>query len=589
MRTFIISFLASLLAFIIAIFICILLLVGLIVISIEALEQDKTKTEKISSPSILHIRLSEEITDKPSSPFEDFDFKKFEPSRKLTLYEYLSAIEDARENEIIKGIFLQIDPSFSSGMSVLYELRNALQNFKRSGKFIYTYGEIYSQKSLYLASVADSIFIHPSGLAEFKGQSYEGVFLKGLLKKLEIEPQIIRHGKFKSAIEPLILDKMSEENKLQIRSLLSATWEQYLKDVSASRNIPPAQLNEIADSVKVRKSEDAKKYQLVDALAFYDQVEEKLKQRIKTDKEEETPLITLPKYLRTINKKYAKEKIAILYAAGDIVDGEGESDEISPNQIIKEIKKISKDENIKAVILRVNSPGGSALASDIIWRELGLLKQKKPLIVSMSNVAASGGYYISCNADKILATPFTITGSIGVFGVIPNMQAFYNNLLGITFDTVLTHAHADLMTINRPLTDYEKKIIQEGVEKVYDDFVSKVAEGRKLSKHTVDSLGQGRVWSGTLAKKIGLVDEIGGLSEAIAVAKKLAHLQNKEVSIATYPSRKDFWESLFSGMESEVKHYLVRQFLQDEYALYHHLKSVKKMQGIQARCMVCGE
>lgn len=599
MASFFKTFFAALLAILVALFIVVLIIFGVIASSVSNIKTEIDKKESVlSSPKILHLKIDNEIKDYQANPFESFDFFQMDLEKSgLTLYQYIQIIDNAKNDENIKGIYLEISPFFRSDSSNLFELRQALEDFRTSGKPVYAYSEVYSQGAYFLASVADSIFLNPAGLIEWKGISYEVAFLKGLLNKLEIDPQIIRHGKFKSAVEPFILEKMSDENRLQIKQLVNSIWNEIVEHVSKSRKISKDSLNLIANEILVRTPENAIAMKMVDMLAYKDQVDSIFNVKLNIPAESKTgkkavvkdKFISASKYFKTIKKTYGNDRIAILYASGDIVDGKGEPNEISPERLVKYIKKLKDDEKIKAVILRVNSPGGSALASDIIWRELILLKKEKPLIVSMGNVAASGGYYISCMADELLATPLTITGSIGVFGIIPNMKQFYNNKLGITFDTVKTNLHSDLMTVNRPLTDFEKQVIQDGIEKIYDDFISKVAQGRNLKKSTVDSVGQGRVWAGVDAKHIGLVDQLGGLKMAIDIAKEKAGLDKKDIQVVTYPKTDNVWFEFFSSLNENVKETLAKHFFEEEYKTFRKIQNVKKIQGIQARCLICPE
>lgn len=583
--------LATVLGIIISVFLLVIVLVSIAGLS--------DKPVRVEPNTILHIKLDKRILDRASeSPFENFDKFTGEFEDQLGLKkDILDNLKKAKTDEKIKGIFLDLE-LVSAGMATLDEIRTALLDFKTSGKFIYAYSEIYSQKAYYIASVADSVFIYPEGVLEFRGLSTQIAFLKGLLEKLEVEPQIIRgkNNKFKSAVEPFFLDKMSDANREQTSKYVGAIWNHIVKGISESRNISADELKLIADSLRIRKAADAVKYKLADASVYKDEMLEKLREKTGAEDEKKIKFITLKKYSRAgkENKeeeeendgagKFKKDKIAVIYAQGGIESGKGDNETIGSERISEAIRKARKDEKVKAIVLRVNSPGGSALASDVIWREAGLAKKVKPVIVSMGDVAASGGYYISCNADTILASPVTITGSIGVFGVLPNAQKFFNNKLGITFDGVKTNAYSDMGTnITRPLTPEEFSIIQDEVDDIYSDFIGKVSDGRRISREQVDSIGQGRVWSGTDAKNIGLIDEFGGLEKAIEIAAAKAGITDYRIS--HLPAKKDPFEQimqeLMGGENEETR--IISAALGANYKYYQQLKSVLRMSGVQAR------
>ncbi len=470
-------------------------------------------------------------------------------------------------------------------MASLEEIRKALVDFKGSGKWIISYSELYTQGSYYLASASDKVFLNPAGLVEHRGLSTELMFFKKMLEKLDVEMQIIRHGKFKSAVEPYILEKMSDSNREQIELILNTAWSSMTNDVSKSRNVTVEHLNEVADEMKIQDAKSAKEFGLVDDAKYKDEILAELVNRLGAKDIDDINYITLGKYSSSVANKAkmnkSKNQIAVVYASGEIVSGESKNEQMGSETISQAIREARLDKNVKAIVLRVNSPGGSALASDVMWREVVLAKQAKPVIVSMGDVAASGGYYISCAADKIIASEKTITGSIGVFGVIPNAEGLFTNKFGITFDRAKTNKHSDIMTIFRPLTGDEKDIIQIGVEKIYDDFIGKVAEGRGMTKEQVDSIGQGRVWTGADALKIGLVDEIGGLEKAIDVAKDMAKLKNFKV--VNYPKRKDPFEQLLEGLTQNVETKILTTTLGEDFRYYQKINSIKEQSGIMAR------
>jgi protease IV len=572
---------ASMIGFILSFFVVFLLLIALVT-AIVSSTGDDTKVS-IASNSVLHVSLDYPIKERTdNNPLAELDFFGLESTKTLGLNEILANIESAKSDDRIKGIYLDAS-SISSGMATIEEVRNALIKFKQSGKFIIAYGEVYSQSAYYLASVADKIYLNPEGMIDFRGLSSEIMFFKGTLEKMDIEAQIIKVGTYKSAVEPFILDKMSEANKQQVNSFLGSMYEHFLSEISKSRKVSKESLFSIADDAKIRAPKDALTYKMVDGLKYKDEVLDELKKLTKTDLKKDIKSVSLEDYTPKEGKdeESSKNRIAVIYANGEIMGGEGDDETIGSERISRAIRKARTDDKVKAIVLRINSPGGSALASDVIWRETVLAKKVKPVIVSMGDVAASGGYYIACAADSIFAQPNTITGSIGVFGIIPNMQKFFNNKLGITFDGVKTGKFADLGSINRPLTEGERMILQLEVNKVYDTFTKKVADGRKKEQTYINSIGQGRVWSGTEALKIGLVDRLGSIDDAIASAAKKAKL--KDYKIVDYPAQVDPFTALFDKSGDKVKAYFVKRELGDNVVYYEQMKSALNLSGVQAR------
>ncbi|PCH64732.1 MAG: signal peptide peptidase SppA [Bacteroidetes bacterium] len=574
---------ASMLGMFLAFILIFLLFIGIISVSVSLV--DTKKTIQVSSKSVLHIKLNHKIPDRTiDNPFQNFDFGSMSPKKTVGLNDILENIEKARTDENIKGIYLDIS-SIPTGLATIGEIRNALKTFKEdSGKFIICYSEMYSQRAYYLASVADKIYLNPEGYVEFKGMSTTIPFFKDALEKLEIEAQIIRHGKFKSAVEPFMLDKMSEANREQTMTYVGSIWNHLLNDISESRNIPFDELNRIADNLLIASAEDAVKYKIADQLMFKDEVLADLRERLELEEDDKINFMSLGKYTNAPKEKkkgVIRDKIAVVYASGGIVSGEGDPDEIGSERISKAIRKARLDDKVKAIVLRINSGGGSALASDVIWREMVLAKEVKTVVASMGNVAASGGYYIACAADTIVANPITITGSIGVLGIIFNAQKFFSNKLGITFDGVKTNEHSDLGSMVRPLTEGEKRIIQDEIERIYDVFITHVAEDRELTKAEVDSIGQGRVWSGIDAKRIGLIDVFGGLETAIELAASMADIE--DYRILELPKQKDPFEKFLQELTGEVQTTLLKHQLGDNYKYYKQLQALPKMNGIQAR------
>ncbi|HOP14306.1 MAG TPA: signal peptide peptidase SppA [Lentimicrobium sp.] len=543
------------------------------------------KDEVVIKPkTVLHLTLNEAIPERSmASPFSFSETKLFNTSDVPGLLETTDLLKRASEDENISGILLDLS-NIESGMATMEEIRNALLKFKESGKFVIAYGEVYSQKAYYMATTADIICLNPEGALDFRGMAGELVFIKGLLSKLDINPQIIRHGKYKSAIEPLISDRMSEANKEQTLAYMNSLWMHISDGISKTRNIDPAELQMIADSLKIQTPEDALNYHFVDQVIYKDQLIELLKEKLEIGENDKIEMMKLERYkdapAKTF-KKRAKEKIAVIYAVGSIGDGEGNDESIGSERISKAIRKARTDSTVKAIVFRVNSPGGSALASDVILREIKLARDEKPVVVSMGDYAASGGYYIACAADTILANPTTLTGSIGVFGVIPDFSKFFSNKLGVTFDVVKTNDHADYISVTRPLTPYEEKVITNDVERIYKVFVNHVSEGRSMPEALVDSLGQGRVWSGTDGVKTGLVDLTGGLQDAIDIAATMAKLE--DYRITSLPEQKDPFTQIMEELTGNPSESRLKKELGQLYPYMKELQSLSGMKGVQAR------
>ncbi len=554
------------------------------VLSVASLS--KKEVVVVPENSILQLKLNEEIADRSSSnPFNNFDFSSFKTSKSPGLNEILQNIKKAKTDDNIKGIFLDLG-TIPSGIATIEEIRNALLDFKSSKKFIISYSEEYTQKAYYIASVSDKVYLYPEGALDFKGLNGEVMFFKGLLDKLDVDVQILRHGKFKSAVEPFVLDKMSEPNKEQTLKYISGIWNQMLEGISESRKMSVAQLNGIADSFKIQKAQDAVTYKLVDKLLYKDELLAELRNLLGIGKKEKINSISLQKYTSVPDKTKkihkTKDKIAVIYALGEIVSGKGDDETIGSDRISEAIRKARLDSAVKAIVLRVNSPGGSALASDVIWREVDLSKKTKPVVVSMGDVAASGGYYIACAATRIVADPTTLTGSIGVFGLIPNLKGLFNNKLGVSFDNVKTNNYADIGSTYRPLTKSEENIYQTSVENIYETFITHVAEGRGMTKEKVDSIGQGRVWNGVDALEIGLIDEFGGLEKSIEIAAKLAKIE--EYKIQSLPAQKDPFTQIMEELSGEsTDQTILKNKLGELYEFYNYIQYVKNTKGVQAR------
>ncbi len=587
---------ASIAGTVISVFVILFFIVIIIGGAFAAAMSDFDKSSqvtKVEQNSILHIKLDQPIVDRGPEEQFNFNFGPFASASSMGLDQILNHLEQAKSDDKIDGIFLDLS-YLSGGMGTMEEIRNGLIDFKKSGKWVISYSEGYSQKAYYLASVSDEIYVYPEGSLDFRGLSVNISFLKGMLEKLEIEPQIIRgsNNKFKSAIEPLILDGMSQANRAQTEQWMGTIWDNMLAKISDSRNIPTTELQAIADEFRVQTAEDAVEQGLATGVAYYDEILSELHDRTNVDSDDDLNFITLKKYFKAPSGKkegvgyFKKDKIAVIYASGGINSGKSSEGEIGSETYAKAIREARLDTSIKAIVLRVNSGGGSALASDVIWRETVLAKAEKPFVVSMGDVAASGGYYISAAADKIFAMPNTITGSIGVFGVIPNFQGFMNNKMGVTFDGVKTADHADFGGVMRPLTEKEYDIFQTSVDNIYGDFIGKVGDGRDMTTAAVDEIGQGRVWSGTDALEIGLVDELGGLKEAIDAAAELAGLE--DYATKNFPKIQDPLEKFLEDMNMQINAKLLAfQFGEDVELIseFEHIMEIKNLRGMQARML----
>jgi len=539
------------------------------------------KSVEVEPNSVLELKLNYPIAERtPNNPLSGLSFLGVEGEKTLGLNDILASIKRAKTDPNIKGIFLD-ESSLSAGEATIEEIRNALIDFKKSHKFVVAYSEVYSQGFYYLASVADKVYLNPKGLFEFKGFSSNITFLKGALDKLGIEVQIIKVGTYKSAVEPYFLTKMSDANRLQVTSYLGSLYDHFLTNISQSRNVNKDTLFSIANNLKIRLPEDAVKYHLVDGLKYKDEILDDLKKRTGLKEDDDLKTVGISEYgnsesgSSSDDKETSKNQVAIVYASGDIVGGEGDDNTIGSERISKALRQVRLDKKVKAVVFRINSPGGNSLASDVIWREVMLTKKVKPVIVSMGDLAASGGYYIACAADSIIAQPNTITGSIGIFAVLPNMQKFFNDKLGITFDGVKTGKYADLGDISRPLSPEERAILQNQVNQGYDWFTKAVAQGRGKTQDYVNSIGQGRVWTGEQAIKIGLVDRLGNINDAIKSAAKMAKV--KKYNLVAYPEQKSFLNKFGLGMNDELKAHFLKSELGDNFRYYEQLKGVTQM------------
>lgn len=534
----------------------------------------------IDDKTVLVMKMDKPLADRaPKLPV----FGMLGAEKMTGLSEILTNLKKAKTDSNIEGIFLDLS-MIQASMASVEEIREGLIDFKKSGKFIWAYSEGYDQKAYYLASVADKIYLTPQGMIFFKGLSANVMFIKGTLEKLDVKVQVVRHGKFKAATEPLFLDKMSAENRKQISELLNDLWGTMISGISESREISKDDLNRIADSLKLGKATEALKLKFIDKVAYKDEFQADLRSKLGIGEKARIKSISIEKYTdvkESGKEKSGRDKIAVIYAQGSISGGEGDDQSIGSDRIAKAVRKAREDDRVKAIVFRVNSGGGDGLASDVIWREVVLAAKVKPVVASFGDVAASGGYYVACGATKILAEPTTITGSIGVFGVIPNFQGLMKNKLGITFDEANTNKNSGFIPNQRAMTPFELAVIQKEVEDFYDTFITKVAEGRKMSKSAVDSIGQGRVWSGIQAKKIGLIDEFGGLEKAIEMAADLA--KTKSYKTWSLPEQKEPIQQILDELFGSSQETRIKSALGEDYRYYKIIQDLRTMKGVQAR------
>ncbi len=574
MKSFLKNILTTIIGIISSIIVMILLIIGFVAI-ISSEDEVKVKENSILKIDLANTSVVERSSE---NPFDGLSLSG-DVASTIELKQVLDNIEKAKLDDNIKVIY--INTSYvSAGISQIEEIRNKLLEFKQTGKPIIAYSEVYNQAAYYLSSVANKVYLNPEGVVELKGLSAGFMFYKGLLEKLDIEVQIIRHGKFKSAVEPFMLDKMSDANREQMQLLLNSFADNLFDSIASQRGMTLSDIHNHANNLSLENAKSCLDLHYVDALLYQDQVDDSL---LVISKSEKLNFISLNKYsnVKVEKKEISRNKIAIIYATGEINSGKGDVKSIGSETTAKAIKTAREDKNVKAIVLRVNSPGGSALASDVIWRETVLAKEEKPLIVSMGDYAASGGYYIACAADSIVANPTTLTGSIGVFGMIPNLQKLYKNKLGISIDTVNTNKHAD-MGMNRALTKFEEDKIQKSVVDIYTTFITHVGEGRNMSTTAVDEIGQGRVWTGYDAKDIGLIDTYGGLEKAIEIAVYLAEIE--DYRIISLPKKKDPFAELalkFGGETSISDLVMLKLGLKTE--LTNPIENLLKRDKIQAR------
>lgn len=571
MKSFFKIFFASLLALILFSAVGIFLLIGMI--SSAATPE----TPVVGNDAVLVLDLSDEFREQSREmPFSRIINAETEAP---SLYDMVRMIQYAKKDSSIKGIYIRCNDN-ANGFAASEELRAALQDFKKSDKFLIAYGEAISQKAYFVANIADKLYCHPMGGLDWRGFSSGVIFLKGMLDKLNIEPQIFYAGKFKSATEPLRETRMTEANRLQTSVWLNDLYSVFLQSTAASRKLDTAALRQLAVSGAVQTAHDALKYQLVDGLKYDDEVKAEILHKLRSTGRGIINFVTFHDYAKAVAFKQNSygNKIALVYASGDIVDGQGADEQVASDVFKNILREARLNSDVKAIVLRVNSPGGSSLASDVIWRELDLARKEKPVVVSMGDMAASGGYYIACNADSVFANASTLTGSIGVFSIVPNFEPFLRNKLGITADRVSTAPYADMGSGNRALSPAEKQFFQSGVDSVYHQFKSRVASGRKQSIEYIDSIAQGRVWTGTRAKTVGLVDRIGTLQDAVKTAAHMAKLDS--YWLVEYPEHKGLLEQIMGNYKKSIRKDLIREELgETEWMFLSNLQQVRQMVG----------
>lgn len=557
------------------------LIIGSAILGGLASKEDEVE---VAENSVLHLRLNKPVVEREAGiPVTPFDVLPGAEGGVHGLVEIMESVRHAKNDDRIKGIYL--DSQFiSAGFASLKEIRDALEDFKASGKWIVAYNEIFTEKDYYLASVADELYLNPVGSIELNGLVQEVVFLKGTLDKLGIEPQVFKVGEFKSAVEPFTRTEMSEPSREQTNAFLNNIYNVFLEEVSSSRGIDRNELERISDEMLVRNAEDAARYKVVDRLAYYDEVLDSMREKLGLEDDKEINFIKYGKYKKVVKSEgEGSDRIAVIVASGTIVSGEGDAQSIGSDKFAKEIREARLNDRVKAVVLRINSPGGSALASDVMWREVQLTSQVKPIIASMSDVAASGGYYMAMACDTIVAQPNTITGSIGIFGMIPNVKGFLNDKLGITTEVVETGELSNLFKVTAPLNEFEKSIIQNTIEEGYESFTRKAAEGRNMSVEALREVASGRVWSGIEAKDRNLVDVLGSFDDAVRIAAGKAGLEEGKYRVRYYPEQKGFMEQLLEKLEGNVEARLMEAHFGDFAPYVKPLQELKHYSGIQAR------
>jgi protease IV len=542
------------------------------------------KEVMVADNSVLHLKLDGEITElQKDNPFAGLPVPGGDVQN-VGLLQLKQSLAHAKTDDQIKGIYLEVSYPMT-GFSSLEEIRESLLDFRKSGKWVLAYNEVMSEGAYYLSSAADRVFLNPEGEIEFNGLTAEVGFFKKMLDKLEIKPQVFRVGEFKSAVEPFLYDKMSPESRLALEAMINSIYDHVLTRISESRNIPKDKLEEISDNMLVRSADDALQMKLVDALLYKDQFDAELRKRLEIKDDEKIKFVKYGKYRKSFTSpSSSKNEIAVIVAEGTIMPGSSDQSEnmIGADTFVEEIRKAREDDDVKAIVLRVNSPGGEFRSSDMIWREVELAKKVKPVIASMSDYAASGGYYLSMGCDTIVAQPHTITGSIGIFSIMFDMSDFLGNKLGITFDEVKTGTYGEMYTVTRPLTQAERAIWQKNLERYYETFTGKAADGRDVSADEIKKVASGRVWTGVQARERNLVDVLGGFNDAVRIAADKAGLDD-DYKLRFYPRQKPFLQDLMTRLEENSKADALKAEMGELHTWYMQLKKIQHYQGAQAR------
>jgi protease IV len=571
------TFLASCLGMVVTLLVLFVLMIG--IFSGLASEEEVV----VRNNSVLRLNLDAQITEQQiDNPFEGLPIGNSVPN--IGLLQLKEAISKAKNDPKIEGIFLNVTYPMT-GFSTIEEIRQSLIDFRKDGKWVVAYADVMSEQAYYLASAADKVYLNPEGEIEFNGLAIEMTFFKKMFDKLEIKPEVFRVGEFKSAVEPFLLDKMSPENRLQLTEMINSIYGHVLTKISESRNIPKERLEEISDKMLARTAKLSVEYGLVDSLMYYDQVLDDLKSRLSLKESEKVSFIKYSKYRRSYSDPFAtstENEVAVIVADGAIFPGQADEGVVGSATFTEEIRRARENKRVKAVVIRVNSPGGSFQASDAMWREITLTSQQKPVIASMSDYAASGGYYLSMGCDTIVAQPHTITGSIGIFSVLFDASGLLNNKIGITSEEVKTGEYGEMITISRPLTDAEKNVWQSRTEDIYETFTGKAAEGRGVTKEDIKKVASGRVWTGVQAKERGLVDVLGGYDDAVRIAAEKAGIADN-YQVKLYPRIKNFYEQLLEGFEESTRTNTIKEEMGQYYPLYEQWQHVKSYQGVQAR------
>lgn len=576
------AFLSSCLGALTAMIVFFFLSIFLISAMVSAFSDDKKVV--LEENSVLHLNLDAQITEmQQENPLAGLPIPGGDV-RKIGLLQLKQAIAHAKDDDKIKGIYLEVSRPMA-GFSTIEEIRESLIDFRESGKWVIAYNETMSETGYYLASAADNVYLNPQGEMEFNGLTVSIGFYKKLFDKLEIHPQIFRVGEFKSAVEPFLMEKMSAENRLQLTALANGIYDHMLTRISESRNIGKQKLEEISDNMLVNNADASVELGLVDSLLYKDQFVQVVKSRLDLDDDDDIRFVKYNRYRKSFSTyKSSKNEIAVIVADGTIMPGDGNQNDqvIGADTFVEEIRKARRDDDIKAIVLRVNSPGGEYVSSDMMWREIQLAKEAKPVIASMSDYAASGGYYLSMGCDTIVAQPHTITGSIGIFGVMFDLSDFFGDKLGVTFDEVRTGQYGDTYTVTRPLTEAEKNFIQKNLNDYYNTFTRKAAEGRDVTQEQIQQVASGRVWTGQQALERNLVDVLGGFNDAVRIAAEKAGVSD-DYKLKFYPAPKNFFEELMMNIEENAEARAIRAELGEMYTWYRHIDKLKQYQGPQAR------